>query len=63
MFNFNLLILLLEIIIKIHSEIILPFKTLQPTDLTEENYIQKIYDNNIYTEILIGTPEQKVKYL
>ena len=61
MFNFNLLILLLEIIIKIHSEIILSFKTLQPTDLTEENYIQKIYDNNIYTEILIGTPEQKVK--
>ena len=61
MFNFNLLLLFLGIIIQIKTEIIVPFKTLEPNNLTEENYIQKIFDNNIYIEILIGTPEQKVK--
>ena len=54
------LILFFSIMNMISSTVILNFKTLKPENLTQDNLMQKLYDNRIYIEIKVGTPEQKI---
>ena len=54
------LIFIFSMINMISSTIILNFKTLKPENLTKENLMQNLYENRIYIEIKIGTPEQKI---
>ena len=54
------LIYLFSIMNMISSTVILNFKTLKPVNLTQENLMQNLYENRIYIEIKVGTPEQKI---
>ena len=55
-----LIFLLLTLMNIVSPNIILKFKTLKPENLTNENLMEKLYQNKIYFEIKIGTPEQTI---
>jgi hypothetical protein len=50
----------LSLIDIVSPNIILKFKTLKGENITKENLMEKLYYNNIYFEIKIGTPEQRI---
>jgi len=54
---------LLLIIQTKNQVIILPFKTVNPSKLIQDNYITELINNKIYIEMKIGTPEQKIPVL
>ena len=55
-----ILILIINSIYSINKMIELYFNTFNPKDINTENFIEKYFYNKIYTEIFIGTPQQKI---
>ena len=55
--------ILLLIVQAKNQVIILPFKTVNPNKLIQDNYITELINNKIYLELKIGTPYQKIPVL
>ena len=57
-----LIFICLSLIDIVSPNIILKFKTLKGENITKENLMEKLYYNNIYFEIKIGTPGSISKF-
>ena len=54
----------LLLIVQIKNQVIIvPFKTVNPSKLIQDNYITELINNKIYLELKIGTPYQKIPVL
>ena len=61
-YNFTIIYILIILIPLIHTEVTIEFERKFPL-LTKENIMNNLIENNIYTTLTLGTPEQKIPVL
>ena len=61
-YNFTIIYILIILIPLIHTEVTIEFERKFPL-LTKENIMNNLIENNIYTTLILGTPEQKIPVL